>query len=236
MDPTVIVGGHLARTEDYRDLAATLRRLSGSETRVADLTLWDWVVGRFTDYEPVVSKIAATVEATLRDTGAEKVTLVGHSAGGLLCRSYLGDKTGRTTYIGYGRVSRLITLASPHRVRTKRLLSPFARVDEPFLGAFYAPSVRYLSVAGSAVSGEDSFPGRLSYGLFVADGRVAGDSVIPVPVALLPGSETCVLDDVLDGVHRNTLRYVVRLRSRDRRALVADGTPAVENLVEGTGA
>ena len=202
MNPTVIVGGHLARTEDYRGLAATLRRLSGSETRVADLTLRDWVVGRFTDYEPVVGKIAAAVEAALRDTGAEKVTLVGHSAGGLLCRTYLGDKAGRTTYAGHRRVSRLITLASPHRVRAKRLLSPFARVDELLPGAFHEPSVRYLSVAGSAVSGEDSFPGRLSYGLFVAGDRVAGDGVIPVPAALLPGSET----RILDGVHHNA-RY-----------------------------
>lgn len=191
-DPVVIVGGHLARTEDYRDLAAILRELSGSETRVADLTLRDWVAGRFRDYEPVVGKIAAAVEAALRDTGAEKVTLVGHSAGGLLCRTYLGGR-----YAGHNRVSRLITLASPHRVHARWLLSPFARVDESFPGTFHEPSgVRYLSVAGSTVSGKDSVSSRLSYGLFVADGRVAGDGVIPVPAALLSGSDTRILDGV----------------------------------------
>ena len=196
-DPTVIIGGHMARKEDYRDLAAILRRLSGSEVRVANLTLRDWVVGRFQGYEPVVSKIAAAVETTLRDTGVEKVTLVGHSAGGLLCRAYLGGG-----YAGHRRVSRLITLASPHKVHARWLLSPFARVDELFPGVFYRPSVRYLSVAGSVVSGEDSFLGRLSYGLFVTDGRVNGDGVIPVPAALLPGSAT----RVLDGVHHSA-RY-----------------------------
>lgn len=191
-NPIVIVGGHMARPEDYQVLAANLRRLSGSEVRVVDLKFRDWLVGRFRDYEPVVGKIAAAVGAVLAETGAERVTLVGHSAGGLLCRVYLGGP-----HAGHRRVSHLVTLASPHRVRARWLLSPFARVDERFPGALHEPSgIHYLSVAGDAVAGRDSFLCRLVYRLFVEDGRVAGDGVIPVPAALLPGSEALVLDGV----------------------------------------
>jgi hypothetical protein len=59
--------------------------------------------------------------------------------------------------------------------------------------------LRYLSVAGSVADGATSPRVRKRYERFVDDGRVAGDGIVPVDAALLPGSES----QVLDGLHHN---------------------------------
>ncbi len=51
--------------------------------------------------------LAARVDAVLEATGAQQLTLVAHSMGGLVCRAYLRSH-------GDARISRLITLGSPH--------------------------------------------------------------------------------------------------------------------------
>ncbi len=51
--------------------------------------------------------LAARVDAVLDATGAQQLTLVAHSMGGLVCRAYLRSH-------GDARISRLITLGSPH--------------------------------------------------------------------------------------------------------------------------
>jgi hypothetical protein len=51
-------------------------------------------------------------------------------------------------------------------------------------------------VAGAAADGASSDRARRRYERFVEDGRVPGDGVVPVTSALLPGSETLVLDGV----------------------------------------
>jgi len=52
-------------------------------------------------------QLAARIEAICGATGAARVALVGHSMGGLVARAYLRKHGG-------GRVSRLVTLATPH--------------------------------------------------------------------------------------------------------------------------
>jgi hypothetical protein len=127
---------------------------------------------------------------------------VGHSAGGLACRVYIGGDPpyGGRRYSGHRRVERLITLGTPHTVADKQRLTPITRVNELFPGALHAEAgLRYLSVAGSAADGASSPRARRRYERFVEDGRVAGDGVVPAEAALLPGSESLVVD----GVHHN---------------------------------
>jgi hypothetical protein len=91
-------------------------------------------------------------------------------------------------------------LGTPHNVRDNARLSPIARVNELFPGVLHTDSdLRYLSVAGDAVDGASSGKFRKRYERFVEDGRVDGDGVVPVEAALLPGSESVVVD----GVHHN---------------------------------
>jgi hypothetical protein len=73
-------------------------------------------------------------------------------------------------------------------------------VNDLFPGALHKDSgLRYFSVAGSAVDGSQTPKARRRYEGFVGNGRTAGDGVVPVEAALLPGSESLVLE----GLHHN---------------------------------
>ena len=61
----------------------------------------------FDDIDAFADQLHARIEALIAETGAERIALVAHSMGGLVCRAYLRR-------YGAQRVERLITLASPH--------------------------------------------------------------------------------------------------------------------------
>lgn len=195
--PIVIVGGYMSWPASYRGMARALGELSGREVRVVPITPFDWVLGRYRGYGQIVFEVASTVDRALLESDSDKAVLVGYSAGGILARAYIGGDPpyGGRRYSGHRRVSHLITLGTPHNVPKTGALAPIAEVNELFPGALHAPSgLSYLSVAGAAVDGSGRARGR--YERFVEDGRVPGDGKVPVPSALLEGSEEMVLDGV----------------------------------------
>lgn len=201
--PIVIVGGPASWPFRYGALTRILREVSGSGVYVASISPLDWLSGRFRGYGQLVFEIATTVDRALLESDADKAVLVGHSAGGVACRVYIGGDPpyGGRRYSGHRRVSHLITLGSPHVVAdeaaNKKNLAPIAQVNDLFPGALHEPSgLRYVSVAGGAADGAKSDRLRRRYERLVPDGRVAGDGLVPVESALLPGSESVVLDDV----------------------------------------
>lgn len=203
-NPIIVVGGATAWPRNYREFAAILREISGSEVHVVPLTPLDWVTGYFRGFGQLVFEIATTVDRALLESDSDKAVLVGHSAGGIACRVYLGGEPpyGGRRYSGYRRVSHLITLGSPHAVTENKRLAPIHRVNELFPGALHAEKgLEYLLVAGNAVDGSQSRKARKRYGRFVEDGRVPGDGAVPVQAALLPGAEHLVLDGVYHNKH-----------------------------------
>jgi len=166
---------------------------------VAPITPLDWLLGRLRGYGQLVFEVASAVDRALLESDSDKVVLVGHSVGGIACRVYIGGDPpyGGRRYSGHRRVSHLITLGSPHLVAHRKGLAPIARVNDVFPGALHEPAgLEYLSVAGGATDGGESSRARKRYERLVDDGRVAGDGVVPVESALLPGSRTLVLDDL----------------------------------------
>ena len=212
----VIVGGATWWPGSYRNLASMLQEISGSEVHIAPVTPLDWTLGYFRGFGQLVFEVASTVDRALLESEAKKVVLVGHSAGGLACRVYIGGDPpyGGRRYSGHRRVGSLITLGTPHIVADTPRLTPITRVNELFPGALHAEAgLRYFSVAGSAADGASSPGVRKRYERFVEDGRVAGDGVVPVEAALLPGSERLVVD----GVHHN--RRLGRWYGSDRETV-----------------
>jgi pimeloyl-ACP methyl ester carboxylesterase len=200
--PIVIVGGATWWPTSYRGFASTLQEISGCEVHVAPITPLDWALGYFRGFGQLVFEVASAVDRALLESDAKKVVLLGHSAGGLACRVYIGGDPpyGGRRYSGHRRVERMITLGTPHNVRKTKRLAPISRINDLFPGALHADGgLRYLSVAGDVVNGATSAKARKHYERFVEDGRVAGDGVVPVEAALLPGSE----EVVVDGVHHN---------------------------------
>ena len=197
--PIVIVGGASWWPSSYRNLVGTLREISGSEVHIAPITPLDWFLGYLRGFGQLVFEVASTVDRALLESGAKKAVLVGHSAGGLACRVYIGGDPpyGGRRYSGHRRVESLITLGTPHAVADNERLAPITRINELFPGALHeGAGLRYLSVAGSAEDGATSHRTRKRYERFVEDGRVAGDGVVPVDSAMLPGSEGMVVDGV----------------------------------------
>ena len=197
-EPVVIVGGATQWPRSYRGLADILREASGAEVHVADITPLDWLAGYYRGFGQLVFEVAGAVDRALLRSEAKKVILVGHSAGGLACRVFIGGDPpyGGRRYSGHRRVSALITLGTPHENPPRgRLSGPISRINDLFPGALHADAgLRYLSIAGSAVDGSSDARARRRYESFVEDGGTAGDGVVPVGAALLPGSETLVLE------------------------------------------
>lgn len=79
------------------------RRLETAGHSVATLSL----VPPYTSIGKLVPQLNQRIEAVCAATRSKQVTLLGHSMGGLVCRSYLARH-------GIARVDRLITLATPH--------------------------------------------------------------------------------------------------------------------------
>ena len=180
-------------------MAHILREISGGQVYVAPITPLDWLLGRIRGYGQLVFEIASTVDRALLESDSDKAILVGHSAGGVACRVFVGGDPpyGGRRYSGHRRVSHLITLGSPHVVAYIKSLAPIAQVNELFPGALHEPAgLKYISVAGGAADGATSARVRKRYERLIEDGRVAGDGVVPVESALLPGSKTVVLDDL----------------------------------------
>jgi pimeloyl-ACP methyl ester carboxylesterase len=199
-NPVVVVGGHMTWPVNYRRLARVLKDISGSEVYVAPITPLDWALGRLRGYGQLVFEVASTVDKALLESDLEKAILVGHSAGGILARVYIGGDPpyGGRRYSGHRRVSHLITLGSPHNVPSGGRFAPIAEVNELFPGALH-PGIRYLCIAGAAVDGASSRRARRRYERFVDNGQVKGDGKVPVRSALLPGAEALVLDDLYHG-------------------------------------
>lgn len=201
--PIVLVGGYQSFPRRYRRLAAILRELSGSPVHVVPLTPLDWALGRLRGYGQLVFEVATVVDRALLGSEHDKVVLVGHSAGGILARVYVGGDPpyGGRRYSGHRRVSDLVTLGTPHLVAEgRRRLAPIAEVDRLFPGALHAPSgLRYLCVCGDAADGAKDGAVRRRYERIVEDGRQGGDGVVPVGAALLPDARHLVLDGVYHG-------------------------------------
>jgi pimeloyl-ACP methyl ester carboxylesterase len=205
--PIVVVGGHVSWPMEYRGLARTLAEVSGSGVSVVPTTPVDWVLGRIRGYGQLVFEVASAVDKALLESDSDKAVLVGHSAGGILARVYVGGDPpyGGRRYSGHRRVSHLVTLGTPHNAPNKRSFAPIAEVNELFPGALHE-GIRYLCVAGAAADGSSSGKVRRRYERFVGDGRVKGDGEVPVESALLPGAKHLVLDDLYHGRLRGGLR------------------------------
>ena len=81
----------------------TRRRLEAAGHTVATISL----APPYTNIGKLVPQLGERIAMVCQATGADRVVLVAHSMGGLVCRSYLARH-------GSDRVERLITIASPH--------------------------------------------------------------------------------------------------------------------------
>ena len=203
--PVVILGGFLITDEAYRPLADWIHQATGAPVRIVPASRLDWLATSWGfGWCRLLDRVDFCVRELQCQSPTERVTLIGHSSGGVMLRPYLVNQTflGRC-FNGATRCNRLITLGSPHQaVRATPLR---ARVDRAFPGCPEADHVDYVAVAGRLDplgSNASTFSTRTSarsYRQIMGDPDLEGDGLVPVQSALLRDARWIELSDTAHG-------------------------------------
>ncbi len=200
--PVVILGGWLSNPEDYRGMADILAHPPFNRVvYIVDFRRGAWARLRDPDFRVVLGVLSRTVDLALQETGAERLDLIGHSAGGRIVRVYLGDKPYYgNVYNGQRHVANMTTLGTAHSTVEIYVAKFGAFVNEAYPGAYY-PHITYRSVVGESVRGRRiGWPEEMiayqSYELVCGDGKEIGDGIAPVHSCYLPGADNLVLPGV----------------------------------------
>jgi hypothetical protein len=217
--PTVLVlGGFMTSPPFYRPFVGRLLGRGVADVVVARVWTQDWLLAAARGLGPILTRsgraLLAASERSAEVGAGAPVLVIGHSAGGMSARLL----TSPAPYAGRqlnasGRIGAIVTLGTPNvvsleggsRNRIGAEAAAFANREVP--GAFFAPGVGYLSVASTAVTGrsDGTDPERRAWNMYQgllpdpAVGEMAGDGLIPLGSALLPGAPSLVLDDAHHG-------------------------------------
>lgn len=201
--PIVILGGFLITAEAYAPMRGWLEQRCGQPVRLVPAGRLDWLLTIGTwGWCRLLDRTAALVQELASASPTGKVTLIGHSSGGVMLRLFLGDEAfaGRR-YNGLALADRLFCLGSPHTALRATALRQL--VDRRYPGAFFADAVEYISVAGDLQLEDGSATARRlapsSYRAIAGTSDLAGDGLVPVRSASLQGSRTLVLPGVAHG-------------------------------------
>jgi hypothetical protein len=209
--PILVLGGFLISPAAYGPMVETLERLSGQPVALVAVNRLDWLltVAPF-GWARLLDRVATAAAALAARSASGRITLVGHSSGGILLRLFLaeGPFLGRR-YGGRKLANTLVMLGSPHTAL--RASAMRARVARELPGAFFAgvqpDPVHYLAVAGALnleeAAGEASATARrlapTAYRNSTGNPADRGDGLVPVTSALLQGAEALVLEGVAHG-------------------------------------
>ena len=189
--PVVIFGGFLITQEAYRPLADWIDQATGAAVHIVPASKLDWLATSWGfGWRRLLDRVDAAVRELQSQSPTGRVTLIGHSSGGVMLRPYLADQTflGRR-FNGAARCNRLITLGSPHQALRATPLR--ARVDREFPGCPEADRVDYVAVAGrldplgANASNFSRRSAARSYRQIMGDPDLQGDGLVPLPSALL---------------------------------------------------
>ena len=201
--PVLILGGFLITAEAYQPMCRWLRHRTQQPVELVPASRIDWLLTSWSfGWGRLLDRVAAQAEALAARSATGKVTLIGHSSGGVMLRLFLADDpfAGRR-YNGRQWVNCLYTLGSPH---TALRATPLRQmVDRCYPGSYFSDAVRYISVAGSLAAQDGSALSQRmaprSYQAIAGRIDLQGDGLVPVDSALLSGSEMVTLPGVAHG-------------------------------------
>ncbi len=201
--PVLILGGFLITAEAYQPMRCWLQEHTQQPVELVPASRFDWLLTSWAfGWARLLDRVAQQAEALAACSQTGKITLIGHSSGGVMLRLFLADEpfAGRC-YNGRRWADRLYTLGSPH---TALRATPLRQmVDRRYPGAWFADAVHHLAVAGE-LAPEEGTPlsrrmGPRSYQAIAGRTDLAGDGLVPVPSALLQGADPITLAGVAHG-------------------------------------
>jgi hypothetical protein len=179
--------------------------LSGYEVKIVEIPQLLWISVAFPHgWIPILKKLEQTIDKLLNSKPSAALMLIGHSMGGVLGSLYLSAPPAQAIkFQGRKHIRHLVTLGSPHQNQCRWLHGgPVSRTAAKWVSANpQKGDVRITCVAGKAVRGieKGTLEQRKAFTMYkkiIGVGNVWGDGIIPIPSALLPGSEHIILDNV----------------------------------------
>ncbi len=201
--PILILGGFLISPQAYAPMVTRLEQLSGQPVQLVPVGKPEWLLTVFAfAWARILDRVSNAVSELARDSPTGKVTLIGHSSGGIMLRLLLDQAPfqGRS-YNGKALADTLVMLGSPHTALKATVLRQMVAQRLP--GATFADQVTYISVAGDLdLQTATPMAQRLAptaYRNSTGDRHDRGDGLVPVSSALLEGSTPLVLPGVAHG-------------------------------------
>ena len=203
--PVLILGGFLITDDAYAAMASRIHATSGAHVEIVPMSRFDWLsTSRASGWRHCLDRVDVLVRRLQTESVTGRITLIGHSSGGVMLRPYLSNQSfvGRC-YQGSRYCNRLITLGSPHQA--KRATPLRAEVDRRFPACPQPEAVDTVAVAGMldltgpTASWFSRFSAQRSYRQINGDGAWVGDGLVPLESALLRDAHFVTLKDTAHG-------------------------------------
>lgn len=201
--PILILGGFLISPEAYGPMVRRLEQLSGQPVRLVPVAKLEWLLTVLAfGWARILDRVAVEAAELAQQSPSGRVTLIGHSSGGIMLRLFLdGEPFQGRRYNGAALADCLVMLGSPHTALKATPLRQLVARRLP--GAWFGDRVRYVSVAGDLPLDQASPTARrlapTAYRNSTGDPNDRGDGLVPVGSALLDGSTPVVLEGVAHG-------------------------------------
>ena len=203
--PIVILGGFLIDGSAYKEMTEYIKSRTNNKVVIVPVNKIEWLCTNWSfGWKIILDKVDKIVNELSNESSTNKVTLIGHSSGGMILRLYLSDLLfSRKIYNGKDYANCLITLGSPNQAKRATYLRNFVSSKLP--GSFYSSDVNYISVAGELdlngpIATKTSLRlSRSSYRALNGNGDVIGDGLVPRDSALLIGSKQVVMKETAHG-------------------------------------
>ena len=203
--PIIILGGFLINCNAYKEMADYIKNRSNHKVIIVPVNKIEWLCTNWSfGWQIILDKVNHIVKNLSKESPTNKVTLIGHSSGGMILRLYLSDlRFNRKIYNGKEHANCLITLGSPNQAKRATYLRNFVSSKLP--GSFYCDEVSYISVAGELdlngpIASKTSLRlSKSSYRALNGVGNVIGDGLVPRDSSLLIGSKKIVIKETAHG-------------------------------------
>ena len=203
--PIIVLGGFLIDSSAYEEMKEFIKSRTKNKIVIVPVNKIEWLCTNWPfGWKIILDKVEKIVKELSIDSPTNKVTLIGHSSGGIILRLFLSDLLFcRKRYNGKIYANCLITLGSPNQAKRATYLRSFVSSKLP--GSFYNKDVSYISVSGELdlngpIATKTSLKlSKSSYRALNGKANVIGDGLVPCDSALLDGSKKVVIKETAHG-------------------------------------
>ena len=203
--PVIILGGFFIKSNAYNEMAAYINSRTNNKVVIIPVKKIEWLTTNWSfGWQIILDRVASVVRELSTESSSNKVTLIGHSSGGMILRLFLSDLIfNGKIYNGREYANCLITLGTPNQAKRATYLRNLVSSNLP--GSFYSKDVNYISVGGELdlkgpIASKTSLRlSKSSYRALNGEGNVMGDGLVPKDSALLIGSKHIVMKETAHG-------------------------------------